>query len=291
MIGPGDERARGGPPGFHDSVLVEFCDGERELFGLLRIARVPDAGRTELLAIMFSGADPVLSTAESGLPLVPDWERVEAGGGRFEVVAPLERWRASYASPAAAFDLELTAASAPVDFDEPPAAELARASGTHGYEQLCGVRGTAQVGGQEMQLEGVGRRVHSWGRSEPGSVAAARSVFAFAEGSGMTVAAIRPAGSADHGHELIAGHLLRGATEPLALEQVRLSTVYDRSGRPREAGLELLAPGEEMPRRVAGEATCGISIESTEAITWLAFFRWSFEGVPGLGSYQLHRRK
>ena len=291
MIGPGDERARSGPPGFHDSVLVEFCDGEREVFGLLRIARVPDAERTDLLAVMFSGAEPVLSTAEQGLPLAPGWERAEADVARLEVLAPLERWRAAYDSPAAGFDLELTAASAPVDFDAPPAAELARASGTHGYEQLCTVRGTARAGGQEIQLDGVGRRVHTWGRSEPGAVAAARSVFAFAEGSGMTVAAIRPAGASDHGHELITGHLLSRAVEPLALEQVRLSTVYDRNGRPREAGLELLAPGEEVPRRVAGEAACGISIESAEAVTWLAFFRWSFDGVPGLGSYQLHRRK
>jgi hypothetical protein len=291
MIGPGDERPRSGPPGFHDSVLVEFCDGERDIFGLLRVSRVPDAERTELLAIMFSGAQAVLSAAEQGLAATPEWGRLAAGGATMEVLAPLERWRAGYGTPDAGFDLELTAASAPVDFDTPPAAELARASGTHGYEQLCTVRGTARVGTQELGLEGVGRRVHSWGRSEPGAVRAARSVFAFAEGSGMTVAAIRPADATDHGHELIAGHLLSGAVEPLALEQVRLSTVYDRSGRPREAGLELLAPGEEIPRRVAGEATCGISIESDEAITWLAFFRWSFEGVPGLGSYQLHRRK
>jgi hypothetical protein len=291
MIGPGHERARGGPPGFHDSVLVEFCDGERDVFGLLRVARVPDAERTQLLAIMFSGSEPVLSEAEHGLPLVPDWAGAAAGAARLEVLAPLERWRASYDTPAAGFDLELTAASAPVDFDAPPAAELARASGTHGYEQLCTVRGTAHAGGQQLQVDGAGRRVHSWGHTEPGAVAAARSVFAFAEGSGMTVAAIRPTGTSDHGHELIAGHLLSGSVEPLALEQVRLSTVYDRSGRPREAGLELLAPGDEMPRRVAGEAACGISIESDDAVTWLAFFRWSFEGVPGLGSYQLHRRK
>jgi hypothetical protein len=290
MIGPGDERAQDGPAGSHDSVLVEFCDGEREIFGLLRMSRVSGADRTELLAIMFSGIEPVLSVSEHGPP-AGDWERAQAGNGALEVVAPLERWRASYRGPEAGFHLELTAVSAPVDFDAPPAAELAHASGTHGYEQLCTVSGSARTGGQEIQIEGAGRRVHSWGRSEPGSVAAARSVFAFAEGSGMTVAAVRPAGTADHGQELIAGHLLSGRVEPLALEQVRLSTVYDRTGRPREAGLELLAPGDEMPRRVAGEATCGISIESDAAVTWLAFFRWSFDGVPGVGSYQLHRRK
>ena len=43
MIVPSDERAASGPAGFHDSVLVEFCDGERDVFGLLRIARVPEA--------------------------------------------------------------------------------------------------------------------------------------------------------------------------------------------------------------------------------------------------------
>jgi hypothetical protein len=291
MIGPDQERARTGPHGFQESVLVEFCDGDRDLFGLVRMARVPDAGRSEMLAVMFSGGDPVVSEMESGLPLPGGWERAEAAGAVLEIVSPLERWRASFAGSGAGFELDLAATSAPVDFDEPPGAEVARASGTHGYEQLCAVNGTATVAGSQSPVAGVGRRVHSWGRPDPGSIASARSVFAQTEGAGVTVAAVRPADASDHGQELITGHLLDRNLEPLALEQVRLSTVYDGSGRPREAGLELLAPGEEVPRRVAGEAACGISIESENAVTWLAFFRWSFEGVPALGSYQLHRRK
>jgi hypothetical protein len=291
VIAARDEQARTGPEHFQDSVTVEFCDGRNEVFGLLRVARTPHAGTADVLAILFSDGTRVLSEMASGLPLPADWQRAQTGAAVLETVTPLEHWRASYTAPGGGFQLELAAASVPVDFDSPPAAELARASGSHGYEQLCAVRGTARAGGREIELEAVGRRVHSWGRSEPESVTTARSVFAFAAGSGVTVAAIRPQGTGDHGHELVAGHLLDPQLEPLALEQVRLSTVYDGSGRPREAGLELLAPGEEVPRRVAGEAACGISIESEHAVTWLAFFRWSFEGVPGIGSYQLHRRK
>jgi hypothetical protein len=291
MIAAGDEQARSGPGGFHDSVLVEFCDAERDVFGLIRVGRLPDAGRAELLGIVFSGGRPVLSEMDSAAPSPAAWGRAQAGPAVLEVLAPLERWRASWDAADTAFELDLVAASAPVDFDAPPAADVARAAGAHGYEQLCTVSGWARLEGARIELGGVGRRVHFWGQPDPASVAATRSVFAFAEGAGVTVAAVRPASASDHGHELITGHLLDRRLEPLSLEQVRLSTVYDRTGRPREAGLELLAPGDEIPRRLAGEASCGISIESDAAVTWLAFFRWSFDGLPAVGSYQLHRRK
>jgi hypothetical protein len=284
------EATRAGAGDFTDAQVVEFCDGEHELFGLLRIARLPGHGRAEVLAVMFAGGDLVLQRFDPRVEPVPDsWQPARAGGARWEVLAPLERWGASYRDGALGFELEMQAASSPIDWDEPPYADLSRMTGMHGFEQLCTVRGTAFAGERSLPIQGTGRRVRTWGASKPGAARATRSLYAAAGDSALTVASVRPALAETHDQELLAGHLLGAGLDPLAFEQIRLSTVYDGDGRPREAGLELLAPGEEMPRRVAGEATCGVSLEAGDAITSLAFFRWSVEGVPGYGSYQLHQ--
>jgi hypothetical protein len=290
MIRPAGEDAKSGKGGFHDALLVEFCDGERDVFGMLRVARVPGEDRTELMAVMFADGQVALRRLDPDAgPVPPDWTRAEVGPARAEIHTPLERWSVSYLDGDQGFDLELVATSAPIDLDDPPAAELSRVTGTHGFEQLCTVRGTATLGGRPVPIEGTGRRVRTWGAATLDAVSAVRSVYASAGGAGVTVSAVRPAGAREHDEELIAGHLVGDGLEPQPVEQVRLSTVYDADGRPREAGLELLSTGEEIPRRVAGEATCGIQLGSEGAVTWLAFFRWSVDGVPGYGSYQLLR--
>jgi hypothetical protein len=66
---------------------------------------------------------------------------------------------------------------------------------------------------------------------------------------------------------------------------VRLSTIYDSAGRPRTAGLELYLPDDEYPRRLSGEAVCQATIEPD--FLQAACFRWSLEGEPAQGGYQV----
>ena len=103
----------------------------------------------------------------------------------------------------------------------------------------------------------------------------------------MTVAAAGAATGEDHEADLLAGvQVLAREAEPLAFEQVRLSTVYDPRGMPAKAGLELLAPGEELPRRIGAEAVCGASLELPGARQAVSLLRWSLDGEPAFGSYE-----
>ena len=63
--------------------------------------------------------------------------------------------------------------------------------------------------------------------------------------------------------------------------------MYDSAGRPRTAGLELFMPGDEYPRRVSGEAVCRPAGGHDGQLA--TCFRWSFEGDPAEGGYQVAR--
>ena len=69
----------------------------------------------------------------------------------------------------------------------------------------------------------------------------------------LAIASLRPGGAGGHGEDVSAGFL--GDPEGFErLEEVLLSTEFGADGRPRRIGLELLAPGAEIPVRVAGDA-------------------------------------
>ena len=82
-----------------------------------------------------------------------------------------------------------------------------------------------------------------------------------------------------------------GLLKMSSTQDVRFSTVYDREGSPKKAGLELWMPGDEMPRRLGGAAICGTRIRRGEHMISLSFFRWSMEGVPAYGSYEVVERQ
>ena len=72
----------------------------------------------------------------------------------------------------------------------------------------------------------------------------------------------------------------------------RLSTTYDPEGHQRRAGLELWLDEEsELPRRAAGEALCGTSLEVGALQLDCAFFAWTMEGRAGVGPYEVLRRR
>jgi hypothetical protein len=145
------------------------------------------------------------------------------------------------------------------------------------------VRGSIRVGEARTEIDGVGRRAHEWG--EP-TAARRRSLYAVAEDRAVTLMAVRPSGAAEHGAELIAAHNVRPEAAPEPFETARLSTVYDADGRPRSAGLELLPPETEYPRRVSGTAVCHAAASSAAPLQ-AACFRWSLDGEAAQGGYHL----
>lgn len=116
---------------------------------------------------------------------------------------------------------------------------------------------------------------------------ALRSLSAvFEPGLAVLALARRPRGVRGHGDERVTGWLVRDGA-PLAVEDARLSTVYDGDGRQRTAGLELWLPGEDFPRRASGSARAGASLTLEGLRVHAAVFAWRMEGREGVGAYDI----
>jgi hypothetical protein len=100
----------------------------------------------------------------------------------------------------------------------------------------------------------------------------------------------RPAGAGGHGQELVTGHLWSDG-ELHAVEDARISTIYDGDGRPRQAGLELWLPGEDFPRRAFGSVAAGASLVLDGLDVHAAVMTWRMEGREGAGMYELTVRE
>jgi hypothetical protein len=72
-----------------------------------------------------------------------------------------------------------------------------------------------------------------------------------------------------------------------AVDEARISTVYDSGGRQRSAGLELWLPGEELPHRGSGMVIAGSSLDLEGLRVHTAVFRWRLDGRDGIGAYEL----
>jgi hypothetical protein len=154
-------------------------------------------------------------------------------------------------------------------------------------EWLCHARGTLDGTTVDCLGHAVIEASFPRGRRRP---ALSRAVAAWL-GDDLAVAlrARRPARARDHEAEEVAGFVLRGATEPLAIDDPRLSTAYDGDGRQRRAGLELWETEEsDFPLRLAGEAIGGGELELADATRLrTAFFLWHHAGRVGAGRYDI----
>ena len=180
-------------------------------------------------------------------------------------------WRAELDG---AFSLELVSVGDPAVLDGVSA-------------HLCEVNG--MVGNTEVRCLGtVGetRKAPSWDRLD-----ALRSVSAvFDRNHAFLATAHRPRRAAGHDTEEVAAWLLHGGRS-LTIEDARLSTVYDGSGRQRSAGLELWIAGEDFPRRLSGTVAAGSSLQLEGGNVHAAVVRWRMEEREGAGAYELWVRR
>jgi len=288
-------------PGFADAVTVSFGDAGADIYGVARVGfATGESGEREGsgLAILFSGGKPVAVRAQREVAIEDArWEAMSPAGIRTEIVEPLAAWRVSFAAQDGAhgFDLELRARSAPAEL--PAGDPAARLGGMEGYEQLCRVTGTVTVDGRDQQLDCLGQRGRSWGAPDWDRIDLARTMSAWLdERLAVAVTAVRPARAAGHDAEAVAAYILEappddGQAVPRRMADPRLSTVYDGEGRQRRAGLELYADEEDdHARRLAGDATCGTSLDLGRLRLECAFFTWRMEGRTGVGRYDVLRR-
>lgn len=280
--------------GFGDSVSFAFADPQAELYGLARTGLSEQHGRGSALAVLFAGSEPAAAVASGEIEVADAaWDDLRVDGLRVTIEEPLARWRVALDAEGGGFDLEFSAASAPLE--QGPQTATGRASGMEGYDQLCRVEGEVSVGGGRRRVNCLGQRGHGWGASPWERIDLARSVSAWLEGPrGIVLGAVRPAGAEQHGGEAVTAFLVDPGDDGAAVSEVaepRLSTTYDPEGRQRRAGLELwVGEDDDLPRRAAGEVACGTTLELGRLRLDCAFFRWRMEGREGAGRYDILRR-
>jgi hypothetical protein len=226
----------------------------------------------------FDLADPergiFVSSHETSAAVVFDHDQVVAVGPGRSIGAP---GRGSLELEGLALELELSPLDGPLRL----AGELIGEAEL----TLCRAEGALQAGGDQTTITGLG--VNESTDTEPaGGVELRRAIaIAFADGALLGLRAARPTGAAGHGEEEIVAALSDPDPQP-PFSEALLSTEYDRQGRHRRANLELWRDGEG-PLRVAGTIVCGTTVEVGELRIETAFFRWSLDGRPGLGRYEI----
>jgi hypothetical protein len=275
-----DPRPAGGE-GFSDAVTFSFGDPEADVYAVARLGLSGEHSASGL-GLVFSGGEPVAVQADGVVDVTErDWAAIDAAGLSTTVERPLEAWTLAFASDGATFDLQVEAVSAPGEMAD---------GGMEGYEQLCRFTGAATVAGNRVAIDCLGQRGHSWGAPDWEQMALARTLGAWiGDDLGVSLLAIRPAGSDRHDQESIAAYVYDGG-EPIQVQEPRLSTGYDAAQRQRRAGLELWIDEESPARRAAGEVVCGTSLDLGRLRLDCAFLRWHMEGREGIGRYDILRR-
>jgi hypothetical protein len=235
----------------------DFADPDRGISGCLR----PSGA-----AVVFDH-DEVLA-AGTGV-------EAELGDGGIDAAATLSLDGAS-------LRLELSRLGGPVSLrgDRAGSEELA----------VCRVRGEVMGGRRSHQISCLGVRSDAVTEAGPEDVSLTRSIaVAFADGGILALRAARPSG-ASHADEEVLAALADPDGEVTQVREPLISTQYDAEGRHVRATLELWPEQDAEPRppfRAAGSIVCGTSLSLGERRLDIAFFRWSMDGRPGLGRYEV----
>jgi hypothetical protein len=277
-------------PQFSDAVTFSFGDPSADVYGLARVGLTQDGASG--LAVLFRGRESVAGRAEGGAARDGGWEGARAAGVSTRVVDPLARWEVRFdGGDEGAFALEFSALGAPAVIA--PDSAAGSAGGMEGYEHLCRVRGTVRAGGDEVAVDCLGQRGHSWGEPDWDRMSLARTVGAWlGDDLGVVLSAVRPAKVSEHGGEAVTAAVLEGEpVAPVTIAEPLLSTTYDAAHRQLHAGFELWPEGEDpYPRRGAGEVLCGTSLDLGRLQLDCSFFRWRMEGRAGVGRYDVLRK-
>jgi len=273
--------------GFSDALTYSFGDPVAGLYGVARLGLAD--GRASGLAIVFGDGMPIAVAADGGVEAdASSWDDVRAAGLRSTTVTPLTAWQLRFDGET---PFELTFEATSPAFELAPANPAAVAGGMQGFDQVCRVRGS--VGG--APFDGLGQRGRSWGAPDWERMTLARTVSAWLDAEhAVSLVAVRPAGSDDHGGEALATFHFDGDRANTPVREVavaRLSTTYDGERRQQSAGIELYVdPDDEVAHRLAGEVVAGTSLDLGRLRLHCAFFRWRMEGRVGVGRYDVLER-
>lgn len=126
-------------------------------------------------------------------------------------------------------------------------------------------------------------------REPAAGLALRRSILvALADGGVLAVEAARPDQAGGHDSEETVA-VLAGPAGAQRAGEVLLSTTYDGGGRQSRATLEIWPEAESGQRlvRAGGSIIAGATLEAEGRHLEIGFFRWSVDGRPGLGRYEI----
>lgn len=291
---PGEERL------WRESLYFNFHDRTGRVGGMTTIGVLPNQGRVQGLAAVFSSASAVLfyhtevplGATEGGLCSVP--------GITYELVAALQRWRfgaaadfeligppgaaAGAAQPpaslAASFDLTFDALSPAHDF---PASDIERISGpSRHFEQNGRVRGRVTIGALTLAVEGYGFRDHSWGVRDLSRADQVINIFA-QFGPDLTVNAVLQSATEQR---VASGYVTRhGVNRPVTEVQTVVYT-DSLSGLPKVARAEIgTLDGQHLQLQADVTAVLPILLDHGGArLNWYeCSTRFTHEGRMGYG--------
>jgi hypothetical protein len=218
----------------------------------------------------FDAAHDIHGTSRSGATILFEGRRPEALPEGPAIEQSGEGWRAELPDKLA---LELEPVAAEADLGDVRA-------------RVVRVRGEAAG----RSVDGLGTLSETRVPPRWDELDALRSISALVDDRhALLMIARRPRDAVGHGDEEVTARLIEDDAV-LAVEDARISTVYDAGGRQRSAGLELWVPGEDYPRRGSGQVIAGSSLDLEGLQVHAAVFRWRLDGREGIGAYELMMR-
>jgi hypothetical protein len=171
---------------WNESRYVDFWDPVQQLGGWFRIGNRPNEGHAEMSACVY--LPDGRAAFQFGRPTITE-NGLSAAGQRWEVLAPFESNRISYAGEMFLLEDPWALTNPKQAFSESPRTEvelslLAESTGVetvlgqeldqvhliflpgqadHHYQHLAHVTGTVRVGDQRYEVDGRGGKDHSWG--------------------------------------------------------------------------------------------------------------------------------
>lgn len=151
--------------------------------------------------------------------------------------------------------------------------------------EVCDVTGRVTENAKhERRFESFGIATSPSRRLGPPIIRSISAVFD--NGDAFFLNAYRPAVYHGHGDERNDAVIVEGSN-PLAVADARLSTVYSKDDLHTQAALELWLHDDEFPRRITGEAIPGTHVELTDRDVALAFYNWTMGPHSGIGYYEI----
>jgi len=240
----------GPEPNFNESMYFNFFDPRRRVGGFVRLGNRANEGRAEMTVALFLEAGRVLFAFKRAA--IEHNEAFDAGGLRFEVIEPTEKLRSLYEGsvldledPRAMSDPRRAFVSSPkrrvrLDLVHSAAGPMyggSRSREEEGrkaedqfakahYEQHMAVRGTLEIDGETLEIDGYGLRDHSWGPRHWQAIESYEWLtLNFGPDLGAMVSIIRR----DADSERVGGVLLReGKLEKI--EKARIEAEYEDNG-------------------------------------------------------------